>query len=101
MFRAQSLFMIRLEDGNRVIAQADELEAPRFVGRDADLESVANDLPAANWELVHCGLGRQNSTARQLHNFAVEVKLTNEGQPEFRLCNMKKRMTRCSRIIET
>lgn len=86
------LFMIRLENGNSVIAQAEnEREALEFACLDADLESVAKDLkvdvPTAHWELVRCGLGPQNITVRELHNFAVDVILTNEGQLEFRFGN--------------
>ncbi len=90
----KKLFMIRLENGNSVIAQAEsEREALEFAGLDADLESVANDLkmdvPTAHWELVCCGLGPQNVTVRELHNVAVDVVLTNEGELEFRFGNIE------------
>lgn len=88
----KKLFMIRLENGNSVIAQAEnEREALAFAGLDADLESVANDLkvdvPTTHWELVRCGLGPQNVTVRELNNLAVDVVLTNEGELEFRFGN--------------
>lgn len=88
------LFMIRLENGNSVIAQAEsEREALEFAGVDVDLESIADDLqvdlPTAHWELVRSGLGPQNITVRELHNFAVDVVLTDEGQLAFRFGNFE------------
>jgi hypothetical protein len=57
--------MIRLENGNSAIAQAEsEREALQFAGVDVNLESIADDqkvdVPTAHWELVRSGLGPQN-----------------------------------------
>jgi len=75
--------MIRLENGDSVIAQA-EREALQLASVDVNVESIADDLkvdvPTAHSELVRSGLGRQNICVRELHDFAVDVVLTNEGQ---------------------
>jgi len=70
-----------------------ESGALQFAGVDVNLESIADDqkvdVPTAHWELVRSGLGPQNICVRELHDSAVEVVLTNEGQLAFRFGNFE------------
>ena len=90
----KKLFLIRLENGNCVIAQAEnEQEALDFVGFGIDLEDIArlleSDVPTANWSLVQSGIGPQHVQVRELHQFACDVQLTDDGKFEFILGNLE------------
>jgi hypothetical protein len=84
----KKLYMIRLENGNSVIAQAeDEREALNFAGLDIDLEDAAakmeSDPPSAQWTLVQSGIGPQRVTVRELHDFACDIRLKDDGSFDF------------------
>lgn len=80
--------MIRLENGNSVIAQAEnEQDAMEFAGLKIDLEDAArkmeSDVPMAHWSLVQSGVGPQRVQVRELHEFVCDVRLTDDGKLEF------------------
>jgi hypothetical protein len=88
----KKLFLIRLENGNCVIAQAEnEQEALDFAGFGIDLEDIArrmkSDVPTAHWSLVQSGVGPQRVQVRELHEFACDLELTDGGEFEFILGN--------------
>lgn len=88
----RKLFLIRLENGNSVIAQAEnEQEALDFAGFEIDLEDAArqmeSDVPMAHWSLVQSGVGPQRVEVRELHEFACDLRLNDSGEFEFILGN--------------
>jgi hypothetical protein len=84
----KNLYLIRLENGNSVIAQAeDEKEALEFAGLEIDLEDAAHqmntDTAAAHWSLVQSGIGPQRVEVREMQNFACDVTINDDGTLEF------------------
>jgi hypothetical protein len=85
MMNAQKLYMIRLENGNSVITQAaNEPEALELIGFNADPTTLAAemneaDVPSVHWALVQSGVGPQKVTIRELHDFACDVVLKDDG----------------------
>ncbi len=79
------LFMIRLENGNSVILQADDPdEALEFAGLKVDPERQAaamgeRDVAAVHLTLVHEGFGPQRFTIREIENFHCVAHLEDEG----------------------
>ena len=82
---AQKLYMIRLENGNSVITQAaNEPEALELIGFNADPATLAaemneEDVPSVHWALVQSGVGSQKVAIRELHDFACDVVLKDDG----------------------
>ena len=82
---AQKLYMIRLENGNSVITQAaNEPEALEHIGFNTDPTTLAAemneaDVPSVHWALVQSGVGPQKVTIRELHDFACDVVLKDDG----------------------
>lgn len=92
------LFMIRLENGNSVVLQAEnEAEALEVVGLRSDPRELAETLTEGSGEqhdpaevhltMINSGVGPQNYTIRKLKNFMCEFCLTDEGEFEARLAN--------------
>ncbi|HTF63049.1 MAG TPA: hypothetical protein VK638_10090 [Edaphobacter sp.] len=92
------LFMIRLENGNSVVLQAEnEAQALEFAGLRSDPHELAETLTERSGEqhdpaevhlmMVNSGVGPQNYTIRKLKNFMCEFTLTDEGEFEARLAS--------------
>jgi hypothetical protein len=92
------LFMIRLENGNSVVVQAEnEAEALEFAGLRSDPHEMAEKLTEESGEqhdpaevhlmMINSGVGPQNYTIRKLKNFMCEFSLTDEGEFEAHLAS--------------
>jgi hypothetical protein len=87
----KKLFMIRLENGNSVIVQANNCEeALDFAGLMVDPAQQAaamgeHDVAGLHLVLVHDGLGPQNYTIREIENFLCVAHLEDEGDFELSL----------------
>ena len=90
------LFMIRLENGNSVVVQAEnEVQALEFAGLRSDPREIAKELtlrtgeehdPAdIHFSMVSNGVGPQNFTIRKLANFICEFHLQDGGEFESHL----------------
>ncbi len=81
----RKLFMIRLENGNSVIVQADNREqALEFAGLTVDPAKQAaamgeRDVAGLHLVLVHEGFGPQNYTIREIENFLCVAHLEDDG----------------------
>lgn len=87
------LFMIRLENGDSVVLQAqNEEQALEFVGLRVDVKEVAADFAKGSGEemdpaevhlaLINSGTGPQHFTIRKLGNFMCTFKLNDRGNFE-------------------
>ncbi len=87
----RKLYMIRLENGNSVILQADtEEQALRDAGLRIDPADRAaltgeSDLCETHLQLVRQGFGPQNYTIRELQDFMCVAELSENGEFEFGL----------------
>jgi hypothetical protein len=88
------LFMIRLENGDSLILQAEsEEDAIEQTGLDADGADVVEqlndgkiekiDAAEAHLALIESGTGKQNFTIRELHKFSLACGLTDDGKFDF------------------
>jgi hypothetical protein len=79
------LFMLRLENGNSVILQAEsQEEAVERAGLRVDPAAVAaqngaKDVAQQHYELVASGVGPQNFTIRELSHFFCMAVLADDG----------------------
>jgi hypothetical protein len=86
----KKLYMIRLQNGNSVVLQAeDERQAIEIVGLDSDGRAVAEQMKANGREvdlaevqlmLMESGCGQQNFTIRELSDFNCGFTLKDDGQ---------------------
>ena len=87
------LFMIRLENGNSVVLQAEnEAQALEYAGIRSDPDAVAKELsqnsgqehdPAeVHRSMVQSGVGPQNYTIRKLDCFSCDFRLRDNGEFE-------------------
>ncbi|MDE1161131.1 MAG: hypothetical protein PW792_04190 [Acidobacteriaceae bacterium] len=85
------LYMIRLENGNAAILQAENEEAAiEQAGLRVDPKAFAkeqgvSDVAAQHLELVRSGLGPQNFRIRELKDFFCLVSLRDDGRFQFAL----------------
>ena len=90
------LFMIRLENGNSVVLQAEsEIDALEYAGLRSDPDAVAKEMSQRSGEehdpaeiylsMVRSGVGPQNYTIRKLRHFMCDFHLEEDGQFEGRL----------------
>jgi hypothetical protein len=81
----KKLYQIRLENGNSVIVQAENIEqAIEYAGLTIDpaenAETIGeSDVAKAHLMLVRTGLGPQNYTIRELHSFTCVAALRDDG----------------------
>jgi hypothetical protein len=85
----RKLYMIRLQNGNSVVLQADdEHQALEFAGLRSDGSSLAEHLKASGENvdpaevqlmMMQSGLGPQNYTIRELNDFHCVFNLDDEG----------------------
>ena len=85
----KKLYQIRLENGNSVIVQAENIEqAIEYAGLTIDPAENAetlgeSDVAKAHLMLVRTGLGPQNYTIRELHSFGCVAALRDDGNFDF------------------
>jgi hypothetical protein len=87
----KNLYMIRLENGNSVIVQAESQDtALEHAGLRVDPAAQAaargeKDVASLHLTLVHEGLGPQNYTIRELDDFLCMAHLEDDGDFDFTL----------------
>jgi hypothetical protein len=76
----KKLYMIRLENGNSVIVQAENQDAAlEHAGLRVDPAAQAVAMGEKDVTLVHEGLGPQNYTIRELDDFLCVAHLEDDG----------------------
>jgi hypothetical protein len=89
--KMNKLYMIRLENGDSAVLQAaSEEDAIQKAGLRADPTELAAELTNGDVALVHLGMikagvGPQNFTIRELHDFMCIAALREDGDFDFRL----------------
>ena len=87
----KKLYQIRLENGNSVIVQAENIgQAIEYAGLTIDPAENAetlgeSDVAKAHLMLVRTGLGPQNYTIRELHSFTCVAALRDDGNCDISL----------------